>query len=199
MTLSLSVKGDIDDVLKDLTRQQKKQVPFAAAKALTLTAKGAQKAVQKVMHKQLDRPTPFTIRGVAIIPAKKTHLTSTVFIKDIQFEYLQYQMYGGTRTPRGRALVVPAYATKLNKFGNLTKGKIQRLLADPNHFSGVVNGVPGIYRRFKRKPPKLVVMYTKSASYTRRFHFHRTVEKNAAANFARHFDKTMREALATAR
>ena len=43
---------------------QRKQIPFASALGLTMTAKKVAKVEQRMMVRELDRPTPFTIKGV---------------------------------------------------------------------------------------------------------------------------------------
>ena len=60
------MKSNVDKALKDISVLQRKQVPFAAALGLTNTAKKVMKVEQRMMVKQLDRPTPFTVRGIRI-------------------------------------------------------------------------------------------------------------------------------------
>ena len=58
------MKSDVDKALKGMSVLQRKQMPFAAALGLTNTAKKVMKVEQRMMVKQLDRPTPFTVKGV---------------------------------------------------------------------------------------------------------------------------------------
>ena len=69
-----------------------------------------------------------------------------------QAEYLRFQIEGGTRTPKGRAIAVPTSNVKLNRYGNLAggQGRIKRLLAKKNVFQGTIGGVAGIWQRPKR-------------------------------------------------
>ena len=97
------------------------------------------------------------MRGIRYQGARKAdyklgRLHSRVFIADLQAEYLHYQILGGTRTPRGRAIPVPTTNAKLNKYGNLPggQGRIKNLLKQKGVFQGTINGVQGIYRRPKR-------------------------------------------------
>ena len=62
--MQISVKSDVDKALKSMSRLHKKQVPFAAALVLKMTAKKVAKVEQRMMIRKLDRPTPFTIKGV---------------------------------------------------------------------------------------------------------------------------------------
>ena len=62
--MQISVKSDVNKALKSMSRLHKKQMPFAAALGLTMTAKKVAKVEQRMMVHKLDRPTPFTIKGV---------------------------------------------------------------------------------------------------------------------------------------
>jgi hypothetical protein len=105
-----------------------KQVRYAAAVALTKTAKAVQSAMPDVMDKELDRPTPFSKSGMFVIPARKDTLAATVGFKDRQAGYLKYQIAGGTRTPGPRGIKLPGNI-ELNAFGNIPKGMIAKLKA----------------------------------------------------------------------
>ena len=62
--MQISVKSDVDKALKGMSRLHKKQMPFAAALGLSMTAKKVAKVEQRMMVRKLVRPTPFTIKGV---------------------------------------------------------------------------------------------------------------------------------------
>ena len=93
--MQISVKSDVDKALKSMSVLQRKNIPFAASLGLTNTAKKVMKVEQHMMMKQLNRPTPFTIRGIRYQGARKAdyklgRLHSRVFIADLQAEYLRY-------------------------------------------------------------------------------------------------------------
>ena len=155
--LQISVKSDVDKALKGLSRLHKKQMPFAAALGLTNTAMKVAKVEQHMMVRQLDRPTPFTIKGIRWQGANKSdfktrRLHSRVYLMPKQAEYLRFQIEGGARTPKGKAIAVPTSNVKLNRYGNLAggQGRIKRLLAKKNTFQGTIGGVSGIWQRPKR-------------------------------------------------
>ena len=143
--MQISVKSDVDKALKSMSRLHNKQVPFAAALGLSMTAKKVAKVEQRMMVRKLDRPTPFTIKGVKWQGAKKADfkvgkLHSRVYVMDRQASCLQFQIEGGTRTPKGTAIAVPTTNLKLNKYGNMIGGqnRIKRLLAKKNTFQGTI-------------------------------------------------------------
>ena len=72
-----SVKSDVDNALKSMRGLQRKQLPFAAA--LSMTAKRVAKVEQRMMVRQLDSPTPFTIKGVRWQDAKKSDFKNGPF------------------------------------------------------------------------------------------------------------------------
>ena len=103
------MKSDVEKALKGMSRLHKKQMPFAAALGLSMTAKKVAKVEQRMMVRELDRPTLFTIKGVRWQGASKNdfktgRLRSRVYLMPTQAEYLRYQIEGGTRTPKGTAI-----------------------------------------------------------------------------------------------
>lgn len=178
---------------------QNKQLPFAIARALTETARDSVKpAIEKRIETAFDNPTPFTKKGVGWVGATKARLVATVLIKPIQADYLKLQETGGTRKPKGRALVIPSQI-RLNKYGNIPRRKLQQLLQKPNVFSGRVGGVGGVWQRMKGGKLKLLARYADSADYEPRFDFAKTAEARARVAFPQRFADSFRRAMATAR
>lgn len=182
---------------RSLNDTARRQLPFALAKGLTATAKRVQKAEPARLERVLDRPTPFTKRGAAVRPARKRQLTASVFYKDRQADYLETLEEGGERRPRGRALLVPVNV-KLNRYGNLTRNKVQRLLARPDVFSGRVGRAAGIFQQTKRGP-RLLIAYEPSARYRPQLGFRRAAAARARRAFPVELRRSMRQALKTAR
>ena len=198
---------------------QRKQVPFAAALGLTNTPKEVMKVEQRMMVKQLDRPTPFTVKGVRWQGANKAdfklgRLHSRVYLMPKQAEYLSFQIEGGTRTPKGTAIAVPTNNVKLNRYGNLAggQGRIKRLLAKKNTFQGTINGVAGVWQRPKRGKRsrggsgtigqsglKLLVAYESSTQYQPRFDFYGIGERSVRTNISKEMDKAIARALRSAK
>lgn len=187
--------------MNDLHRRQ---LPFATASALTDTARyDVAPAIERRIEQAFDNPVPFTLKGVGFRWATKNNLVSTVLIKPIQAKYLKIEEEGGTRFPAKRALVMPV-GQKLNQYGNLPKGTVQRLLARPDVFSGQVNGVGGIWQRTydratKQRGVKLLIAWEDKASYKPRFGFYETARKAAEQHFPRRWEAAFSKAIATAR
>lgn len=200
----LSVSHNIRHFERGLSDMARRQLPFAIALALNDTGGDVQEAWRTHLTRRLDRPTPFTLKGTRLRRAKKSRQVATVAYKDIQAGYLRFAVTGGTRRPKGRAIVVPVNARR-NKYGNLPRGSVRKMLARDDVFSGRVRGVEGIWQRPKRSKrkvkagPKLLAAYEPSAEYTQRLDLGRAAEGRARQAFPRHFAIRFRQALATAR
>jgi len=203
----ISVQVDTKPLKRWLSDIEKKQLPFATAKALTITARDAKRAVDAQLPKKLDRPTPFTRRAIGIKAARKTLLQSEVFVKDTQWEYLKYAIEGGTRTPKRNAIATPGSKTRLNKYGNMPRGKAHKLLQNKaKYFSGTPAGHPGapagIWQRMGRGGRgniRLVVQYKKQITYKKRLPFRKIVEGVVAHRWRRNFEQAFADAMRTAR
>ena len=194
----LRVRTNGDRFRRSLSDVAKRQLPFAIARALTATAKRVQKAEPGRVERVLDRPTPFTKRGVGITPATKRRLQASVFYKDIQGGYLLKQEQGGVRLAGGRALLVPVRA-RLNRYGNLSRRQVQRLLARPDTFSGRVGSAAGIFQRMRSGKLKMLIAYEPRARYRARLGFVEAAERRIRRALPVELRNSLRKALATAR
>ena len=62
--MQMSVKFDVDKALKGMSRLHKKQMPFAAALGLSMTAKKVAKVEQRIMVRELERPPRLSLSKV---------------------------------------------------------------------------------------------------------------------------------------
>ena len=69
--MNINVKADVKALTKGLDKIQHKQIPFATSKALNTLAFDVRKTLQDVLPEYLDRPTPYTIRGVQVEKSTK--------------------------------------------------------------------------------------------------------------------------------
>jgi hypothetical protein len=198
MPASISVRSDFQEVRRYLSSVQRRQLPFATSLALNRTAADVRKSLQQGLHRDLDRPTRFTTQGIQFFRATKRNLTAVVFIEAKRYEYLRLNIEGGTRRPKRRVILIGL--GKRNRYGNIPgfRQLRSRLLARGDHFEATINGVAGIWRRYKRKPPKLVVAYVDEAEYRSRFRYYERAEKTANARFREQFLRALEQALRTA-
>ncbi|MBO6759327.1 MAG: hypothetical protein JJ902_23595 [Roseibium sp.] len=196
----LSLDTNIAAFDRSLTRFQRDQMPFAMSLAINATLDDVKRAEERALDRKLDRPTPFTKRGLGVKRSTKRRLSGAVFFKPIQSAYLEKLERGGTRRPKRSAIVVPVNQ-RLNKYGNMSRGAIKRLLAKPNVFSGEVNGVAGIWQRPGRRGGrlKLLVAYEPKATYRPQLRFGRDAFRTARRRLVPNMRDAMVRAIATAK
>ena len=188
------------------------QLPFATALGINDVAGQIVEAERPALSRDLDRPTPFTARGLTVSRASKRRLVGVVGFKPIQASYLARQATGGKRLPNRKAIPVPVRGRR-NKFGNLPRNYIKRQLLRPDVFAGEVNGVAGVWQRPHRskrrgggtgtagaqKGLKLLVAYKVSASYRPRLKFVARAEVVARREIGPAIARRLAQAVKTAR
>jgi hypothetical protein len=136
------------DGLAELTDIERNQIPFATVLALTETARLVKARLEDEMRTVFDRPTPYTLDSLRLIPATRQRLEARVWIKDEAdgaapaSRWLTPEVYGGPRNNkrseallRGRGIlpegkfVVPGKGMKLDKYGNISRGQLQKILS----------------------------------------------------------------------
>jgi hypothetical protein len=138
----ISIKHDFDQLTKWAKSVAAEQVPFAAALTLTMTGQDVKTAIELDLATMLDRPTPYTMRGFRLYPAKKTNLVAKVTFREDARDYLGAQVEGGERKVKAleKALrtvghlptgwvVVPGQGARLDQYGNLDRGQIIQILS----------------------------------------------------------------------
>jgi len=149
--MQISIKHDVNQAIKGLSRLQRQQVPFATSVAINKTAVKVKQRLTRTIPQVFDRPNRMTRKSVKF-PRKywstKRKLYAKVVLQDFASkgsapaDYLHAQIHGGTRSDKRseRALryagilypdeqtVMSKYA-KRNKFGNITAGQYTRMLS----------------------------------------------------------------------
>lgn len=115
-------------ILKRLEQFERVGARQALKKGLDKTAFDVRDNLRKGMPNQLDRPKPFSVRGIVTKKATAAKLTAYVFVLKIQEAYLRFQVFGGSTVKRK---VVPSSSWPKDQYGNLRKGatKQSRVLA----------------------------------------------------------------------
>lgn len=126
-----------------------RQVPFATSLALNTLARGVAVEERELIGQTFDSPTPFTQNAYRVEVATKSRPVAIVAAKDIQAQYLTPYVVGGARFLGTKKAMLAPRGVALNRYGNLTRGKLQALKGKPNVFIGpvktrsgrIVNGV----------------------------------------------------------
>ncbi|HGJ5854967.1 hypothetical protein [Arsenophonus nasoniae] len=144
--------ANLDDLARQL-RSLRRQIPFATAQAMTRVMRKIEQAQKVALQRQLENPTPFTLKSVGSKGARKDDLRAKVFVRDIAASYLEPFEVGGVHKLNSAALLNPKNV-KLNKYGNLPRNKLSQLKSKDNVFMGDINGIHGVWQRKKAKKGK---------------------------------------------
>lgn len=145
---TVSVKDDMQRVLRQLDNFDRRQVPFVIAKALTATAQDAKKDLVAVLPRIFENPTPYTMNSIFVSGANKQRLEAIVGFKDTASngtpaaKYLQPEITGGGRRikrierylsgkgilPNGMA-VVPAAGAQIDAYGNVKRADYGKIIS----------------------------------------------------------------------
>jgi len=127
--LVVSIKTNVERFQAKVNDAAKKQIPFAAATALTLLAVRVRDAEKANEPKKLDRPRPFTTDAIGSTKARKDDLLAQVYMKDQTAEYMLPYEFGGLNKLNSKALLKPVDAKKdLDAFGNLPAGYLAKFI-----------------------------------------------------------------------
>lgn len=142
--MQFDIRSNVGEVSRWLDDAQKKQIPFATVYAMTLTARDVQTAERAVMEKVFDRPTPYTLNALRVVPANRKTMVASVEFKDFggtpAKRFLNPEVHGGPRSQksserqiaplmRGFAHWAPARGTDRDAYGNLKGSEIRRILS----------------------------------------------------------------------
>jgi hypothetical protein len=105
----IKVKSNVKQVANMLNKYQRRQIPYATARGLTKTVKGAQRTIINDLTNRMTKTRKWALKqqptGVKITSAKKDNLTAAVYTR---VHFAENQEEGGTKFPyKGRALAVP--------------------------------------------------------------------------------------------
>lgn len=207
--MRIEVKSDLDKLTARLNWIQRQQVPYAASVALNNVAVDVANAITAQMETKLDRPTPFTLKAFQFRPgtfrgkrSTKQNLEVVIEAAKIQGEYLRYQIEGGIRYPKQRAILVPSNKAPKNQYGNLSRANRKRFVDGKGKYftAGTREGkTPGIYLRDSRENVEPMAFYVDRAEYDPRLPTEKIAEGVVRSRFGNRFQDALNRALATAR
>lgn len=103
MAIVINIARDLHRLSATLDDYAKRQLPFAAARALTQAAQAARDDLRTAMGRAFDKPTRWSLNSTYVEPAKKGALSANVHFKD-RLErgvpagrFLAPQILGGAR------------------------------------------------------------------------------------------------------
>lgn len=149
-------------------------------------AERARLKVVEAMPAYLDKPTPFTLRGIGVRKAKPGAQRPEVEVDVLpqQARYLQYQILGGVRVAGDYATtrlgpIVPGPDAPRNAYGTLPRGYIKRMLTQPDvRWVHLQRGKPpALIRHRKGRKVEILALIIEAAHYKPRFPFYDLVDE----------------------
>lgn len=191
----IRIQVNADAVARGLDNAAKKQLPFAIAKALTLTAKAAQADVIAHLGDTLTIRNAWISKGIRIKPATKRTLTAEIGSRD---RFMALQAQGGERAGKGSGAVAVPVAARRDKAAITRPGKWPGKILDNSGFKAKIgNGHLGVFKRIgKGKRARTVLFYVLAKRVAVRARWPLAAQVNATA--ARVWPGLIRAALADA-
>lgn len=177
--MQIDIRWDVEKLRRDINASRK-QVPYATLLAINSVLKASAPAVAAEMQRVFDRPTPWTLNSYRVLKfTRKDDLVGVVGFKNVDYNggpggskrneagvYLQPLMSGTTRQPKGlerlmrsrgilysNEFLVPSKFQKLDAYGNVSRGVIQKITANLSVNWDPLNNTPaGGARGGKKKP-----------------------------------------------
>lgn len=201
--MKITIKHDLKDLTRKMSAVQRKQLPFAASRALNETvfdkSKGARQAEVEALEKYIDRPTRFTKQGFHVERSHKRQwprLQATIEIPENRWKYMKYHVQGGVE-PGVHSVPVNVALNRYGAIGNVRKHANKR-----GAFVRTINGVSGIWQRVggkKSRQLKLLVRFHKTAKYHKRYPFGDAAKRAVRRYFRPFFEREFAKAMRTAR
>jgi hypothetical protein len=232
----ISFEFEYKKAAQELNAIARTQLPYAMSVAINRTLNDVKAGEQEEMKRVFDNPTPWALNSMQIKYSNKANLHGEIKLKDYAgkgipaTKFLKAEIEGGSRAvkrserwlqerglmPQGYR-VVPGQGAKLDKYGNITGGKITQILsalqANPmssanskakaktaRYFAVSKEGglQPGVYERIG-KSVKPIMIFVKSVNYKARYNYVNIGESIARRVFANNFERAMTEAMDTMR
>lgn len=200
--IGLGIKVDLRQAQRALG-DTGKQVAFATSLGLNALAKGVAADERATVDQTFKTPTPFTENAFRVVVATKSRPIATIAMKDIQAAYLAPYVKGGERFLGTKRGMLAPRAVGLNKYGNLTKGKMASLKAKRGVYIGPIKTkagktINGVWQRPTGNQAtgglKLLIQFEDTTQVRKRLPF----EQRARAYVARHAAREMNAALVKA-
>lgn len=148
MAPSIRIKVDVTAAKRQLS-DIAKQIPFATSLALNDLAFKVMRGENAAITDLFKSPRPFTQRATQVEKkASKADLTAIVSLRPAQDRYIQPYEDGGDHATSGNngRLFVPVDGP-VDRYGQIPRGMVAKLLQRPDVFAGTVKGVAGIWQR----------------------------------------------------
>ncbi len=213
--ITVNLSSNIAAVTKQLQDDFKRQVPFAASRAINELAFEARNYLKIEMGNYYDGgAVTYTKNSIYSTKSNKRNLVAKVYVggnDQHRIRYVLNTIHGGTALPRKKALTEPiSKSIRLTKVGNnIPKGYIDRALQKPGYFihrqttkkgKKQKTAMPsGLYKRKTKKayPIQLIVKFDPSSQHKPVFPAMDLSETFVMKRFNKIFGKHLAQAIAS--
>jgi len=203
----LSMTFDFRGAYDFMSNLERHEFPQAVKSTLNkLAFNVSKKYLPGEMDKYIDKgANPFTKKGIFFEGATKRRFKAVVFYPGNR-HYLSLITFGGVSKPlkNNKVLVQPILANqRVNKYGNLPRNTVKKKASNEKlYFVGKKgkSGKHGLYRRYKKQAPKLIIMLdTPQRRQERIFPADKLGVKYVKRHFNNIFQMQMKKAIKTTR
>lgn len=206
MADAISLNVNTAEFRRWLNAAARDQIPFAAARALTLTAKDAQADIKAKSRSELTLRNAHTERGIRIKPARKEHGLWGMKAEVGSIDWYMSDQAGerdDTRTPiKASYRYIPRGARK-TKASRIPKRMTPAALASNPHvfWKPKRDGTSLVFQRVGRGRKKLKLLHVAvpRQNISPAFSLADTVRATAQRRIRRHFVQSMQRAIKSAR
>jgi len=196
--ISLSIKSNIESVLREIDQDVTKQLPFAMASGTTMVAKEMQKEIIQDLYRKFTIRNTYLPNRIKITPATKQTLTAVV---GSTVGFMELQQEGGTKQPLQKNVAIPVEARKTFS-DKITLAKLpSRLKGKKGIFAATIHGTYGIFQRTQKSggSPLLLYRLKQSAQIKPHWAMEQSAFKVTPSRVNTIFYQALQSALKTAR
>jgi len=193
--MRIRVISDIDRFIKNIDTAAQRHVPFAIARALTMTAADAQGDVREDLPKKFTLRNNWVSSGIRITPATKA--TPMAIVGSLE-PFMKRQEEGGTKKARDHSRVAVPKDARRNKRGIIPKGQRPGALrGKPKIFLVKTSMGAGILRRVgkERYPVQVLYWLKRGVKVKPAFGFKGTTSNTVQQRFGTNFVEALSAAM----
>jgi hypothetical protein len=193
--MRIRVVSDIDRFTRNMEDAARRHVPFAIARALTMTAKDAQVDVREELPRRFTIRNNWVPNGIRIKPATKTAPEAIVGSLE---PFMARQETGGRKKPRSSSRIAVPVNARRNKRAIIPKGQRPGALkGKPKVFLVKTPSGAGILRRLgkKRYPVQILYWLKRGVQVKPRFGFQQTTGTTVRERFGPNFVEALSQAM----
>ena len=200
----ISIKSNVKDFKKTLSKIEKTQIPFVTSRALNSLAFQARKATVTGIERTFKNRSKWYSKGspvgLEVKTSKKKDLTAEIRFKKANY-FVALHEKGGVKKAKSGKLAIPTTHAKKAKRYRISGGAKLAMQQKNTFISKTKKGVTAIFsKKGKRKVSiKPLYLFKEQARVKKFLGFHNRVKRIVKMKFKRTFEFELKRALRTMR